>query len=475
MKRPSRRALLAGSLALALAPLVSLIVRPPAIRAAPARYGADQQRTQSAVTAAAWPQQSTIWCGVATIAAVARFRGQAVSQGQVAGYLNSGAARSQWGTPGSSPDNWGPSFAADISRDAGTDPRALAAGLSGEAGAQYHQYVVTSNRYAALRFLASDLIRTQEPVSVIVHHGLHSVVVAAVNANGNPLNSIYNITSIEVWDPGVGSPDQGIQPAQMMEVPLDTFLSSDWYWGRPYDWNWVDGRADDPDPAVGPYAYGQPNSDPGALWIGNYVYLRRDGPGVGPDWAFNQNLALIRGHHGEIPSGYTGPTAPIWTPPPTPTPVPPTPTPTITPTPTATPRPLIDHARPDLDDLSSTPTTLATTQPTRAPSLFSPAGGGAMLWFGGAALAGALLLVAGVGTVTRKRARAADQPPDPIPPAREETPPAPEPDTPIADANQTAPQPDEVSASQQGSQDTAEPETSSEATERRVASESDGV
>jgi hypothetical protein len=138
MRWPSRRALLAGCLALALAPLMLLImIHTPSVHATPARYGADPQRTQAAIAAAAWPQQNSIWCGVATVTAVAQFRGRVVSQAQVAGYLNSGAAQSQWGTPGPSPDTWGPSFTADISRDAGTDPRALAAGLTGEAGAQY--------------------------------------------------------------------------------------------------------------------------------------------------------------------------------------------------------------------------------------------------------------------------------------------------------------------------------------------------
>src|SRR5262249_1691291 len=152
--------------------------------------------------AAGWPQQGRIWCGIATIVAIAQFRGQAVNQAQAAGYLNSDAARSPWGTPDHTPIAWGPGFSANISRDAGTDPRALAAGLTALAKTPYHQFVVTSSRYIATWALASDLIRTQEPVSVIVDHGAHSVLVAAVYANGDPLADIFNISALEVWDPG---------------------------------------------------------------------------------------------------------------------------------------------------------------------------------------------------------------------------------------------------------------------------------
>ncbi len=96
----------------------------------------------------------------------------------------------------------------------------------------------------------------------------------------------------------------------------------------------------DPDPAVGPYTY-----DPGSgrnqhLWIGHFVYIRPDASGeatngVSPDWAFNQNVALIRGYNGEIPAGYAGPSVALYTPPPPPPPTP-TPKPTATPTPAPT-------------------------------------------------------------------------------------------------------------------------------------------
>src|SRR5215469_2503012 len=83
-------------------------------------YGPSDAAVLAAVQAAGWPQQQSNWCGVATVAAIARFRGQPVSQQNVADYLNSSAAISEWGQAPTSPYYWGPEFKADISGDAGT-------------------------------------------------------------------------------------------------------------------------------------------------------------------------------------------------------------------------------------------------------------------------------------------------------------------------------------------------------------------
>jgi len=158
-----------------------------------------------------------------------------------------------------------------------------------------------------------------------------------------------------VWDPGFGIPGGEIQGAQVVQVPLSTWLSNGVYWGSSYQANPDphSGVAQDPDPSVGSYTYDPSQNMNGHLWIGHYVFLRPDrsgdaSVGVSPDWTFAQSGALITGQHGEVPAGYTGPTVPIQ-PPPTPTP-----TPAPMKTPTAVP--------------TKTPTRVPTPVPTKAPT-----------------------------------------------------------------------------------------------------------
>ncbi|MGO8949641.1 MAG: hypothetical protein ACLQUY_18715 [Ktedonobacterales bacterium] len=285
-------------------------------------YGTSDTQVLAAVQAAGWPQQESNWCGVATVAAIARFHGQAVSQQDVANYLNSSAALSEWQPPYPPPSAtayWGPAFQADISGDDGTDPRSLAQGLTGLAGTpyHYHQLVDLGSNYQATLNLVYDVVRSQEPISVIVYHGLHSVLVSGVTATGNPLTDPASVTGLDVWDPGYGVFDGNIQDAQEVLVPLSTWLSSQYYWGSPYNANYYGTFAGDPDPSVGtPYTYDPSQGDYGHLWSGHYVYIRPDvagdpAAGVSTDWAFSQTDALIEGFHGEVPSGYTGPTTSI--------------------------------------------------------------------------------------------------------------------------------------------------------------------
>jgi hypothetical protein len=275
-------------------------------------YGPNNASVLAAVQASGWPQQKSIWCGVATVAAVAQFRGHAVSQQNVADYLNSDAGVSEWGTASTSPFTFGPGFRGDIAGDVGTDPRSLAASLSATAAGSYHELVDFAGNYDATIHLVDDLIRTQEPISVIVFHGLHSVLVSGVTATDNPVTDPGSITGLEVWDPGFGIFNGNIQSAQEVLVPLSTWLGSPNYWATPYNANYLGSIAEDPDPAVGPYTYDPSQNKNGHLWIGHYVYVRLDAPGdpasgVNPDWAFSQTGALIEGFQGQVPSGYTGP------------------------------------------------------------------------------------------------------------------------------------------------------------------------
>ncbi|HEV2235203.1 MAG TPA: hypothetical protein VGR57_00950 [Ktedonobacterales bacterium] len=269
--------------------------------------GVSDAQMQAAVSAAGWPQQRSNWCGVAAIAAVASFMTGGVSQASVAGFLNSSAAVSVWGTP--PPLYGGAGFPANISQDTGTDPRAIARGEGGMTGGLYHNIVDDWGAFDSTFHLAVDLRDSHQPVTVIVDGGQHSVVVSAIFANGDPIADPGSIYALEVWDPGVGAFNAGIQAQQREIVGINDWLYDGVYWGSLYD------DIYDPDPSVGVYA----GKD---LWTWHRVYIRPWGlPYVSADWAMNQWGEPLPGLHGEYPPGYT---------PPTPTP---TPTPTATPTP----------------------------------------------------------------------------------------------------------------------------------------------
>ncbi|HEY7984293.1 MAG TPA: hypothetical protein VID73_09000 [Ktedonobacterales bacterium] len=269
--------------------------------------GVTDARMQAAVNAAGWPQHRTNWCGVASIAAVASYQTGGASQESVAGFLNSAGAESIWGTP--PPAYGGAGFAANISQDTGTDPRALARGEGGMTGGLYHNIVDDWGAFDATFHLAVDLRDSGQPVTVIVDGGQHSVVVSAIFANADPIADPGSIYAVEVWDPGVGAFNAGIQAQQKEIVGINDWLYDGVYWGSLYN------DIFDPDPSVGVYAGKQ-------LWTWHRVYIRPWGLNyVSADWAMNQWGEPIPGLHGEYPPGYT---------PPTPTP---TPTPTATPTP----------------------------------------------------------------------------------------------------------------------------------------------
>lgn len=281
-------------------------------------YGASHSQMQAAAVAAAWPQQGDQWCGIATVAAIARYQGSTTAtQNGIANYLNSDAAVSVWGTPTRAAGYWGPGFRADISRDFGTDPRSLTVGLVWAAGGQYHQFIAAADVYDASVRLARDLERSQQPISVFVDHGLHSVVVSAVFSTTNPMVDASGITGFEVWDPAWDIPNTGIQTNEFEDVSLNTWLGSTNYWGLPYRVNTINGYTYDPNPAVGPYRYDLSISGHAAtLWSGHYVYIRPDPLEVqsahaSVDWAFNQNGQLIKGFSGEFSPAYQGSTA-VW-------------------------------------------------------------------------------------------------------------------------------------------------------------------
>lgn len=304
-----------ASLAIAIGTRVIPAKARPQAAAVATTYGPSDAAVAAAVNAAGWPQASDNWCGVATIAAIAQYRTHPTSQQDIASYLNSDAAVSEWGTP--SVVNGAPPFKGDIARDSGTDPRSLVASLAYAGQGTYHELVDLRSNSDATLHLILDLLHSNEPISVIVYHGLHSVLVSGVVATGNPLTNPSSVTGFEVWDPGVGSPFGGIQPDREDFVPISTWLNSAYYWGfAAYSPNYFGSTPYDPDPSVGPYTFDPSSGENGHLWIGHYVYIRPDAStdaftSVSPDWAINQSGAVIEGFHGETPSGYTGPVTSI--------------------------------------------------------------------------------------------------------------------------------------------------------------------
>jgi len=333
-----------------------------------------------AASAAGWPQKSSNWCGIATVGLIASYLGNTVSQSAIYNMLNSQQNESMWGYPPPSSSYWGPYLAANISGDFGTDPRSLAEGLTLTTGRIYHVKVGLGGAWDTTVHIVRDLLVSRQPISIIVDHGMHSVIVSGVEATGDPLSNPNSITAIHVWDPGggiiVNGNYVGIQAAMEVVVPKSQWLSGTipWsgssYFKYPYAANVYSGKALDPDPAVGPYAYVP--SQVNHLWIGHYVYISplaaSDSAGLSPDWELNQSGVLIAGLPGgtwpNLPDGYTGSSIPMPSnPPPPPPPVKPPviapkkaalPPPRPTPTPRAT--------------ATSTALPTATSLPTAAPT-----------------------------------------------------------------------------------------------------------
>ncbi|HEX8981663.1 MAG TPA: hypothetical protein VF792_02745 [Ktedonobacterales bacterium] len=306
------------------------------------------------------------WCGIATITLIANYVHAASPMSQNTfgyGILSDSSATSEWGTP---PNNgYGPGVTADISQDFGTDPRSLAYGLTAGTGYRYHVVVDTGDAWDATIHIIRAMMESQQPISVFVDHGQHSIIVYGVDATGDPLANPGSITAIHVWDPGTVAGGSAIQSTPQETVPLSRWLNGYTDWGGsdylkfPYAGNQDGALQLDPDPSVGPYTFVP--SLYNHLWIGHYVFVSPFGPNANSDWAENQNGALIAGEASSgwpaTPAGYTGavvqmptnpppPPPPVQVfsskplPPPKPKPVPkPTPTPKPTATPPPTPRP----------------------------------------------------------------------------------------------------------------------------------------
>ena len=214
-----------------------------------------------------WPEQLSFWCGVAniqTINAYAYWKSGAsnnpyptqdsIGLGSNA-LLNLSSAVSPWGLPSA------PKFKANISNDGGTDPRSIAWGLytATPYGYYYHNYVypIANGIYKDTQNFASDYgsAGLNNPISVTINGGAHSVVVSGVQADRDPSTnaSSVNINYIDVWDPWYGNLTFGSPTfynstgVQQWQSYTDWSTQSKW-WGQSY--NTLNGY--DPDPSTSP-------------------------------------------------------------------------------------------------------------------------------------------------------------------------------------------------------------------------------
>jgi hypothetical protein len=265
-----------------------------------------------------WPQKNSNWCAVAAIELVANYTYQSQGgqsyfpfhvggQQQIAADLNSAASVSQWGTP--SYNGVGPGFAADIARDFGTDPRSITWSVLYESAAgpalhvqgpgyivprtasgnyTYHNVVYHQAANLAVAGMARALTRFGQPILVTTAHGLHTVVVSGVWATSNPVSGYpADVNAVNVWDPGVGSPDGGYQSSRLVTWSNYTFNTNANAWGSGYSAN---GNLD-PDPAVGIYV---PTSQYPSHWIGFRVDIEPDSlVNVSVDYSLDENGAVM--------------------------------------------------------------------------------------------------------------------------------------------------------------------------------------
>ena len=270
-----------------------------------------------------WPQRNSNWCGVANVEALANYSYQAATkdagyfpfgnpvntpasgQGQAsiaADMNNTSVALSQWGVP--SWNGIGPGVQADIARDGGTDPRAIAWATLYESTAgdylhlrhpgylpprwatrsfSFHNVIYHGGETQALTGLARMLENYHMPVSVTMAHGLHSDVISGLYSTNDPdASSVAAVTAVNVWDPAVGTSSGGYQSAREVTWDAYSFNTNQNMWGTAYQSN----SGYDPDPSVGPYT---PNSQFPTHWINYYTLIGPDNHvTVSPDYALDE-------------------------------------------------------------------------------------------------------------------------------------------------------------------------------------------
>lgn len=221
------------------------------------------------------------------------------TQESVASVLNSSAAESPWGY-----SKYGGAFNADIAADGGTDPRSISWGLYTITPNNYfyHNYIYTGNYPTgnsvdhATRNFASDFgsYGLNNPISVTVNGGMHSVVVSGVQADGDPSANPNGVTlhAILVWDPWYGNTTFGGPTTYNTTGVWQWWNIGDWegttgvtkWWGQTYNTH----NGYDPDPYTTPgFYYNVPPLS--THWGGNYITIEQD---TIPPTTHDENIAL---------------------------------------------------------------------------------------------------------------------------------------------------------------------------------------
>lgn len=282
--------------------------------------------TMDAVIAQVWPQTSANACGIENAIAMVNYDDlysgssrkftTSANQGYVAGdnnrYLSNA---SQWGA--AKPYNqWG--GYTNIAPDYGTDPRSIAFMMwfYSLSNRYFHDHIYrwqfahstqpsfTTQAMEATTGFVQALQAFQEPVSVTINGGLHSVVVSGAWSSNDPSqNYPAGIQGVVYRDPE-GNNDPNSPYYSRQEVDINTWIGGNYgvnqgnpWGGTPYSlWSFYygdkysrggGGNTADPEPTVGPYIPGSGQ----VHWYHGFTWIQRDniysGNQWNPDWAIN--------------------------------------------------------------------------------------------------------------------------------------------------------------------------------------------
>ncbi len=259
-------------------------------------YEADVNTLNTALNSnhANWPQKNGNWCGVANIAAINDYdylingidnQNKYPDQYSVANMLNgtiSGQPSpiSPWGSISGTP-----AFKANISKDGGTDPRSIAWGLYTVTPNNFffHNYIYPGSNGVdhAVRNFASDFgpyNGLNDPISVTINGGQHSVVISGVIANEDPSydpNGVI-LQKVHIWDPWFGfngtTPYNTTGRDQWWYVSdFESAQNYPQWWGQTY--NTSNGYDPEPSTTGSNYYNAPPLSH---HWGGNYITIEQD-------------------------------------------------------------------------------------------------------------------------------------------------------------------------------------------------------
>jgi hypothetical protein len=276
-------------------------------------YGADTTKTINAVTPIFPEYTPGCNCGVETAMAITNYADEVQGwslnfthqsdQTTVDTFNDQTTSESQWGyaTPSGGESACGKK--ANISKDYGTDPRAIAWDTWDYTPPNwyFHDYIYRWDLFhgsppaysqqvlEATSLLAQVLENWTIPLSVAIDGGFHSVLVTGVWSNNDPyFNFPAALTGVVIRDP--------LYPASSSRYILDyNTWATGVYSGNHYKlWSIYygdvntpgdHGNTSDPEPVVGPYTPDPSNGYPWH-WYEGFTWIQRDGFATNPDFAY---------------------------------------------------------------------------------------------------------------------------------------------------------------------------------------------